>query len=133
MGARAQRGQIRPPSQTLVSDCKNPDYPHKGEKVATGGLCLNKCLGWDERTHQFTSQKDGYGLAEWNGNCWDCRFERNKKGNNLFCYCANVPEPKEHHDSYADVKMALRTFNLDGVIELGNGGLLRCHGQYGYC
>ncbi|KAE8158292.1 hypothetical protein BDV40DRAFT_304364 [Aspergillus tamarii] len=130
MGAKAERNQNRPPPQSLAFDCKNPD---KKGRIQTGALCLNKCLGWNQRTHHFTAQKNGYGLAEWNGNCWDCRFERKERGDNLFCYCANVPEPKPHRDFAAAVNMGPRTFNLDGVVELGNGGVLRCHGEYGHC
>ena len=54
MGAKAERNQNRPPPQSLAFDCKNPD---KKGRIQTGALCLNKCLGWNQRTHQFTAQK----------------------------------------------------------------------------
>ncbi|KAE8374593.1 hypothetical protein BDV26DRAFT_35349 [Aspergillus bertholletiae] len=119
---------LAPPSpQRLWSECKEP----KTGEIIKGFLHLDKCLGWDSRRHQFIAKKNGNGLTRQNGFCVKCWFNRVATGDNVSCLCVNVPDPKPHWDMRTHTWVDYRSFNLDGVVELGNEGLLRCHGING--
>ncbi|KAE8356204.1 hypothetical protein BDV28DRAFT_145389 [Aspergillus coremiiformis] len=114
-----------PPPQLLIARCKN----NNGEEVRSS-LNLNRCLGWDATEHKFTPQRDGNGLTRTNGDCANCLFGPHAQSPtpNLICYCANVPMADRRRVVPPGISAALKTFNMDSVLKLGNGGLIECHG-----